>query len=301
MEFAAAPLQVLLSENARADQLESFLKQLTEQFQALNSDEKDRFGSLQILLPTLRAYVTASQPEDAGKCLSTYLTPLMNMSLSNDSMVAAESVRLLSDDVAYWMSHVPDFGRSTLIQLLGQILYVMETELDFVDLQPIRYIETWVQNAEWKELCSHLQQQIEVLQPTRVQPAIHDEDTDDSASLATFNTNSTSTSSVRSAPGILDIECCLDVMNRFVQELPDGKSSQGFSGWIDVIMGVSVAMFACTDASVRRKVTSELVLSLFAWQREQEHENGVEKRNQWCRVCSYIHNVRSLIDSLIFR
>lgn len=290
MDFAAAPLQVLLSENAQPDQLETFLKQLTERFQALDIDEKDRFGALQILLPTLRAYVSAAaqQQPDRERCLSTYLTPLVNMSLSNDSMVAAESVHLLSDDVAYWMAHEPAFGRSRLMQLLGQLLYVMETELDFVDLQPIKCIESGVQNnAEWTELRSHLQQQVKPsLQPTRIS-TIQDEDTDDSASLVTFNTNSTANSSIRSAPGILDIECCLDVINRFVQELPDGKPSQEFSGWIDVIMAVSVAMLACTDVGIRRKVTSELILSLFTWEQQQQQQNqetSAEKKSHWCRV-----------------
>ncbi|KAI9494149.1 hypothetical protein BDB00DRAFT_928434 [Zychaea mexicana] len=321
MDFASAPLQALFSQNADLDQLTTFLTQLERRYRETAEDEKDRFGALQILLPALKAHLLrVSSDAEREKVLGTYLQPLLMISFRHDSMIATESVSLLSDAVAYWMARSilrdnkedtfddeeqeqeDGFGRFNLVLLLGQLLTVMEAEPDFVDLHPIRFIRACLssggssdgdhlndsQNEEWKLLQSKvaLKRRSDIRMVTA---SVLDEDMDDSSSMissTTFNTT-TSLGSSKSAT-TLDLECCIDVINRYVLELAGDKEElkkDEAYGWMDVIMAIAVAMLPCTDAPIRAKLTNELIPNVYRWQQQQSYESvPLEKRKHWAEM-----------------
>lgn len=276
MEFAYAPLEALLERNEKPDELLSYLEQLDERFRETD-DEKDRFGALQILLPTLKAYLTRlTNVDDKEKALDTYLRPLMLMSFSHDSMVATESVSLLSDAVAHWMARFVleekenTFGDASMTLFLGQLILAMEIEPDFVDLLPMRFIESNMGDSPaWEKLHSYVD-------PLRHKLSILDNDdaTEDSASVLSATTAQSTQLGNR-----LDLECCLDVLNRFVEELSGfDDATKPVDDWLDATMTVAVAMLSCTDPHLRMKLTNDLIPNLF---RAQENKN---KREGWCQV-----------------
>ncbi|KAG2223961.1 hypothetical protein INT45_013418, partial [Circinella minor] len=328
MDFASAPLQALFSQNAEPDQLVKFLTQLEKRYRETAQDEKDRFGALQIMLPALKAHlIRVANDNEREKILGTYLQPLVMTSFRHDSMIATESVSLLSDAVAYWMARSilgdnnnkedtfaatdddgdgdsdneqqEGFGRYNLVLLLGQLLMIMETEPDFVDLQPIGFIHACLEdqeNEEWKLLQSSVTLKRRSAAAMTTVLDHHGDDTmmDDNASMissTTFNTT-TSLGSSKSATTILDLECCIDVINRYVLELTSVdkeeellKHEEEGYGWMDVIMAIGVSMLPCTDAPIRTKLTNELIPNVFRWQQQQSYESvSLEKRKHWAEM-----------------
>ncbi|KAI8138427.1 hypothetical protein BJV82DRAFT_631498 [Fennellomyces sp. T-0311] len=285
MDFASAPLQALFAQNADPEQLTTFLQKLDQRFRE-TEDEKDRFGALQILLPTLKAHLLRVDSSEREKVLETYLKPLVLMSFRHDSMIATESVSLLSDAVAYWMARSNDtkedmfedeenFGRSNLILLLGQLMSVMEAEPDFVDLQPIAFIRLCLgdNHDQFTLLRSNVVKRLSMRMPSL------DDDTDDNSSVTTFDSNKSGTT--------LDLECCIDVVNRYVLELATDteEDSKKEDGWMDVIMAVAVAMLPCTDLPIRAKLTNELIPNVFRWQQQQSYESvPLERRKHWAEM-----------------
>ncbi|KAI9275765.1 hypothetical protein BDA99DRAFT_195528 [Phascolomyces articulosus] len=323
MDFASAPLEALFSQNADPAQLTTFLTQLDKRFRVTAEDEKDRFGALQIMLPALKAHLMhVTSDVEREKILETYLQPLIMTSFRHDSMIATESVSLLSDAAAYWMARSilrdnkedtfadeqeegERFGRYNLILLLGQLLMIMEAEPDFVDLQPIRFIRMCLgehvddeeeggndflqqqQNEEWKLLQSNVT--LKRRSDIRMHHVLDDDIMDDNSSMissTTFNTT-TSLGSSRSAT-TLDLECCIDVINRYVLELANDKEElkhEETYGWMDVIMAIAVAMLPCTDAPIRTKLTNELIPNVYRWQQQQSYESvSLEKRKHWAEM-----------------
>lgn len=293
MDFASAPLEALLVQNAEVDQLEVYLKQLDRRFRQTADDEKDRFGALQILLPTLKAFVLRrSSHADRENALHTYLHPLIMHSFRHGSMVATESVSLLSDTVAYWMArsmegHDDDddmdtfdssndnFGRSILMLFLGQLLLVMESEPDFVDLNPVQFTQSCLVNQpdEWKQLQSY------VATLRSESTAKEEEEQDDATSVI-------SDSTMLSAKGTttFDLECCLEVLSRFVTEISD-KDNGDMAGWMNVLMAIAVAMMPCTDGPIRSKLTRDLIPNAYRWHQQQSMDAvTVENREHWAKV-----------------
>ncbi|KAI9323060.1 hypothetical protein BX666DRAFT_2016546 [Dichotomocladium elegans] len=265
MDFASAPLEALLMQNAATDQLETYIDQLNHHFRETAKSEKERFGALQILLPSLKAYLMRLDTyAEREAILQTYLEPLIRMSFKHDSMVATESVSMLSDSAAFWMvrsmeghddeedmdtfqKNKNNFGRANLLLFLGQLLLAMESEPDFVDLQPVRYIESCLtdpRSEEWNALHLHV-----------------------NALIGSHPT--------------LDLECCLDVISRFVTEVGD-KDKVDVTGWMDVVMAIAVAMLPCTDAPIQTKLMNDLIPNVFRWQHSQPLDVvPLEKRNRW--------------------
>ncbi|KAF7728535.1 Tar (HIV-1) RNA binding protein 1 [Apophysomyces ossiformis] len=335
MDFASVPLQALLAQNAHPEQLLSFIQQLDRHYRETAEDEKDRFGTLQILLPTLKAYLARLQDRvEEENCLDTYLRPLMLLSFSQDAIVSTESVHLLGQAVAQFMIRSllglegklkkeqqledtfdetvaqphPDrlFGRSSLMILLSPLVMVMEIEPDFVDLQPIQFIMQTKSSdcdAEWEALKSEAHSLGRKVESAKSRFLIqHDDEADDSASLFSSNTfNTATTSSEKSVTGLLDLECCLDVLCRFVRSMYDRdkldfviddvstQSRESLFRWMDMIMAIAIAMLPCTDGGIRSKLTNELIPTLFRWQQQDLRvELGdnvfLKKRTAWCQM-----------------
>jgi hypothetical protein len=217
MDFASAPLQSLLSDNAGPSELKSYIQQLHGQFRS-TVDEKDRFGTLQILLPVLRAHLgkTVDHLQDTEACLDTVLRPLVLSTLAHDSMISTESVSLVSKTAAHFTvvslslasSHqqqqqdtkdepgqdtiAPDnqatgFGYALLRTLVGQLALVMDIEPDFVDLKPITFITENVKEtpaqALWKDVqitVNKLKQSCQRRYKSRIS-MLQDDDDDDNA------------------------------------------------------------------------------------------------------------------------
>lgn len=187
MDFASAPLQSLLSDNVGPSELKSYIQQLHGQFRS-TVDEKDRFGTLQILLPVLHAHLgkTVDHLQDTEDCLNTVLRPLVLSTLAHDSMISTESVSLVSKTAAHFTlaslslasSHQqqqqgtkdevghdsiapdiygPGFGYTLLRTLVGQLALVMDIEPDFVDLKPIAFITENVKGTPAQELWKDVQ------------------------------------------------------------------------------------------------------------------------------------------------
>ncbi|KAG0167145.1 Tar (HIV-1) RNA binding protein 1 [Apophysomyces sp. BC1034] len=335
MDFASVPLQALFVQNAHPEQLVSFIQQLDRHYRETAEDEKDRFGTLQILLPTLKAYMARLQDRvEEESCLDTYLRPLMLLSFSQDAMVSTESVHLLSEAVAHFMLRSllglggkikkeqqledtfdetvaephPDrpFGRSSLMMLLSPLVMVMETEPDFVDLQPIQFImqtQTLSCHTEWESLKAHARSLGRKVESVKSRLTVHhEEEADDNGSMFSSNTfNTATTSSDKSSTGLLDLECCLDVLSRFARSLYDHddadfavdnantQSRESLYRWMDLIMAIAVAMLPCTDGTLRSKLTNELIPNLFRWQQRdlrihQGDDVFLEKRRAWCQI-----------------
>ncbi|KAI7864646.1 hypothetical protein BDF14DRAFT_1987237 [Spinellus fusiger] len=362
MDFASVPLQALFTHNASTDQLIVFLESLYGHFSE-TVDEKDRFGTLQILLPTLKAHLmrlhNQTKEED---CLNSIVRPLIISSFSQDSVVSTESVHLLSNAVAHFMAwsllelgaqeeetqsidngdkddkdskpkdifqdeliknteqsehSVQLFGHSSLILLLGQLLLIMENEPDFVDLQPLKFIELCVEDdnekttsdkqakvcSEWDELKAYVCAHRKKTDYYRTHSSLLHEDEDDNDnesvhSTATFNTAATSASDKTTA-GTLDLECCLDVISRFVQQLYESndikcrkandQANNRLYRWMDLIMIIAIAMLPCTDSAVRSKLTNGLIPNLLRWQYQYMcthlgEQIFLEKRKHWCQL-----------------
>lgn len=299
MDFASAPLEALLVQNAEVDQLEVYLKQLDRRFRETAQDEKDRFGALQILLPTLKAFVLRrSSHAERENALHTYLHPLIMHSFRHGSMVATESVSLISDTVAYWMArsmegHDDDddmdtfdstsdnFGRSILMLFLGQLLLVMENEPDFVDLNPVQFTQSCLmmnQSDEWKQLESYVA-------TIRSESMAKDEEDDTTSVISDSTMLSTKGTTT------FDLECCLDVLSRFVMEISD-KDNGDMAGWMNVLMAIAVAMMPCTDGPIRSKLTRELIPNAYRWHQQQSMDAvTLENREHWAKVKQHKHHL----------
>jgi tRNA guanosine-2'-O-methyltransferase len=259
MDFASVPFQTLLFENAGDEQLLNFLQQLDKQYTNA-TDEKSRFGTLQILLPIFKAHlIRLDNLNQEEACIDQFLKPWMRASFSQESMVSTESVHKLEETVSFLIARAmllypqqSNFGRSTLLIILSQLVTAMETEPDFVDLRPLEFITSNVkEGSQWDQV-----------QTTTVTTA-------------------------------LDLECCLDILNLFVRDLQDNESLKvtteearvEIEQWMALIFTVTVAMIPCTDVTVRNKVCHDLLPNLFRWQQSSLQNIQLEKQVNWCEVC----------------
>jgi tRNA guanosine-2'-O-methyltransferase len=270
MDFASVPFQTLLVQNAGDEQLLSFLQQLDEQY-ANAVDEKVRFGTLQILLPIFKAHlIRLDDYKKEEACLEQFAKPWMISSFSQDSMVATESVGILENTVSFLMARSlllndsqedTTFGKSTLSVLLGQLISAMEAEPDFVDLKPMELIETNIEDCrtQWDQV-----QTLLTVQDTATTP-------------------------------LLDLECCLEVLNRFVRDLNENdellslenvsdSARKEIRQWMGLIFTIAVAMIPCTDSTIRRKISHDLLPNLLRWQQNPVQEVELDKQVQWCEV-----------------
>lgn len=260
MDFASVPFQTLLFENAGDEQLLNFLQQLDSQYTHA-TDEKSRFGTLQILLPIFKAHlIRLDQDEKEEACIEQFLKPWMQASFSQESMISTESVHKLEETVSFLMARAmllypqqSNFGQSTLLTVLAQLVTAMEAEPDFVDLKPLAFITSnIVEGTQWDQV-----------QTTAV-----------------------------TAP--LDLECCLDILNLFVRDLNENEtlltleSSEAarleIQHWMALIFTVTVAMIPCTDVTVRNKVCHDLLPNLLRWQQSSLQKIELEKQVNWCEV-----------------
>lgn len=272
MDFASAPFQSLLVQNAGDEQLLNFLNQLDEQF--INSvDEKVRFGNLQILLPILKAHlVRLDNHEKEEACLEKFVKPWLISSFSQDSMVATESVALLENTVSFLVARSlllhnnqadNNFGRTVLLMILSQLISAMELEPDFVDLKPLEYIESSIAElscqTQWDQVQTHITVQ-------------------DSANQV-----------------MLDLECCFDILYRFVRDLNENEellsleqvsesATTEIRQWMELIYTVATAMIPCTDSAVRSKLSHELLPNLLRWQQNPMQKIELDKQIFWCEM-----------------
>lgn len=272
MDFASEPFQSLLVQNAGDEQLVGFLKQLDEQYIS-SVDEKVRFGNLQILLPILKAHlVRLDNYEKEEDCLEQYVKPWLISSFSQDSMVATESVTLLENTVSFLMARSlllqdsqtdNSFGKATLLMFLGQLISAMESEPDFVDLKPLEFIETSIENLNCRTQWDQVQQYAKEK---------------DSAHQV-----------------LLDLECCLDVLYRFVRDLNENEELLSLENvsesanteirkWMELIYTVATAMIPCTDSTIRSKLSHELLPNLLRWQQNSIQNVELDKQVYWCEV-----------------
>ncbi|CAO3620518.1 unnamed protein product [Mucor fragilis] len=267
MDFASIPFQALLIDNAENDQLVHFLQQLDQQYTHA-TDEKARFGTLQILLPIFKAHMMRLNNADKERaCIQQYLQPWMQASFAQDSMVSTESVGLLEKAVSFLMSRSmilydtqECFGQTTLVTMLSQLIAAMEAEPDFVDLKPLEFIEaslTSEGHALWDRV---IMQQ--------------------------------SNSSTSNQP--LDLECCLETLNLFVRDVNENEeilallkehdSHSNLEQWMDLIFSVAVGMIPCTDATIRNKLAHNLLPNLLRWQQNSAQQVDLEKQVNWCQL-----------------
>lgn len=272
MDFASAPFQTLLVQNAADEQLLGFLKQLDEQYTHA-VDEKVRFGNLQILLPIFKAHlVRLDDYKKEEACLDQFVKPWMLASFSQESMVATESVTLLENTVSYLMARsflLHDsqednaFGKETLLMFITQLISAMETEPDFVDLKPMDFIESSIEQLNCRSQWDQVQTSITV-QGT---------------------TNNV----------LLDLECCLDILNRFVRDLNENQELLSLKNvteaaqteiryWMELIFTIAVAMIPCTNSTIRSKLSHELLPNLLRWQQNSIQNIELNKQVYWCEV-----------------
>ncbi|KAI8643710.1 hypothetical protein BD408DRAFT_341945 [Parasitella parasitica] len=253
MDFASIPFQTLLIDNAENNQLAHFLQQLDKQYTHA-SDEKARFGTLQILLPIFKAHMMRLDDAEKEKaCIQQYLLPWIHASFSRDSMVSTESVGLLEKTVSFMMSRsmilydTQDcFGQTTLATMLSQLISAMEAEPDFVDLKPLEFIEASLANEEGRTLWDRV-----VMQQACADQA-------------------------------LDLECCLDTLNLFVRDLNENEellalltkstAHPSIEQWMDLIFSIAVCMIPCTDSTIRNKVAHDLLPNLLCWQQNNDQQ-----------------------------
>jgi hypothetical protein len=262
MDFASAPFQKLLFENADDDQLLSFLEQLDLEYSSA-IDEKTRFGTLQILLPTLKAHVLRLE-SDQEACLETFVKPWMLSSFSQDSMVSTESVMALEGAVAFLIKRFFDgFGKTCIMDMfLPQLLLAVKLEPDFVDLDPIAFIEKSVDVTALMEKVDKMMGSLDQVV-------------------------------------MLDLECCISCLNRFVMELnnqDDGKvltideahqkeeEENEMYPIMELIFTIAVALIPCTDTTIRTKLTHDLLPNLLRWQQSSINHVSHEKQVKWCEV-----------------
>lgn len=264
MDFASVPFQTLLIENASDDQLLNFLKQLDQQYR-LATDEKMRFGNLQILLPIFKAYLIRQNDFEKEKaCIEEFIQPWMKTSFSQDSIISTESVQSLAKLVSLLMgrsmllySNYPtNFGQSTLISLTSQLIAAIEAEPDFVDLKPFEFIEANVNDCMlWEAI---LQESTAITSP-------------------------------------LDLECCLDILYLFVRDLIENEeildiaekhteSKDFVYQCLNILFIISVSMLPCTDATIRNKLGHDLIPNLLRWQQSLNQNIPLSSQDQWCEV-----------------
>ncbi|KAI8988894.1 hypothetical protein BDB01DRAFT_719270 [Pilobolus umbonatus] len=278
MEFASAPFQSLLIQNADKEQLSIFLNQLHQQY--LNAvDEKARFGTLQLLLPIFKAHLLRlGDHQQEEECLEQYVQTWILFSLSQESMVSEESVTMLQSTIAHLLGHsflrygkTTNFGKSTISMLLGQLVIAMESEPDFVDLKPMEFISSHIEAGKlecteyWTELTRLIRQSL-------------------------GNTSSDHIS--------LDLEYCLDLLSRFISELNENQellsldhhdtSHDEIYTWIQLIYVIAVSMVPCTHSTIRMKLIQELLPNLLRWQQNTLHKISLDKQIYWCQVRSMI-------------
>ena len=272
MDFASVPFQSLLVQNASDEQLVNFLEQLDQQY--INSvDEKVRFGNLQILLPILKAHlIRLDNYEKEEVCLERYVKPWLISSFSQDSLVATESVALLENTVSFLMARsllVHDnkmeqtFGKTTLTMILSQLISAMENEPDFVDLKPMEFIESHINALDCRSQWDQIQTNITV------------QDSDHHA--------------------MLDLECCLNVLSQFVRDLNENEelstlenvsptATTQLKQWMGLIYTIATAMIPCTDATVRSKLSHEVLPRLLRWQQNESQKMALQDQVYWCEV-----------------
>lgn len=272
MDFASVPFQQLLIQNAGDEQLLNFLQQLDEQY--TNAiDEKARFGTLQILLPIFKAHlIRLDDYKKEEACLEQFVRPWMISSFSQDSMVATESVGILENTVSFLVARslllqqeqgedTTSFGKSTLLMLLGQLISAMEAEPDFVDLGPMELIESNLGDCrtQWDQVQTFL-----TVQNTATTP-------------------------------LLDLECCVGLLNRFVRDLNENEELMSLENvseaarkelgqWLELIFTIAVAMIPCTDSTIRRKISHDLLPNLLRWQQNPTQKIESDKQVLWCEV-----------------
>lgn len=272
MDFASIPFQKLLVQNAGNENLLSFLKQLDDQYTHA-VDEKVRFGNLQILLPIFKAHLIKlddHQKEEA--CLDQFVKPWMITSFSQDSMVATESVTLLESTVSYLIARSfllqnnqtdSSFGKETLLILISQLISTMEVEPDFIDLKPMDFIESSLEQLDCRSHWDQVQTNITVQ--------------DASKHIA------------------LDLECCIDILNLFVRDLNENQELLALDNvlesvkteirqWMELIFTIAVAMIPCTDSTIRRKLSHDLLPNLLRWQQNSVQSIELDKQVYWCEV-----------------
>ncbi|CAO3587682.1 unnamed protein product [Absidia cylindrospora] len=197
------------------------------------------------------------------------------------------------------------FGYALLRTLIGQFALVMDIEPDFVDLQPINFITDKLKDKEsgaqaiWNDIQTHvnkLKQSCQRRYKSRISMLQDDDDMDDGSnnnnnngidddddnsiiSGMSFNTTTTigtkMTLSDFTAMGLLDLECCLDLMIQFVQEAIVYHQHQAnvneddtmLHYWMDLLTIISVAMLPCTQQAVRSKLTNDFIPALLSWKR----------------------------------
>lgn len=265
------PFQALLIDNAENDQLVDFLQQLDQQYTHA-TDEKARFGTLQILLPIFKAHMVRLNNADKERaCIQQYLQPWMQASFSQDSMVATESVGLLEKTVSFLASRsmvlydTPQcFGQTTLVTMLSQLVAAMEAEPDFVDLKPLEFIEASL-TAENRALWDRVIRQQQ----------------------------GSSKAAAHHPP--LDLECCLETLNLFVRDVNQNEeiadllrehegSHSTMEQWMDLVFAVAVGMIPCTDATIRNKLAHGLLPNLLRWQQNSAQHVELDKQVKWCQL-----------------
>ncbi|KAI7894857.1 uncharacterized protein EV154DRAFT_599678 [Mucor mucedo] len=271
MDFTSAPFQALLVQNAADEQLLGFLNQLDEQYTHA-VDEKVRFGNLQILLPILKAHLARlDDHEKEEACLEQFVKPWMITSFSQESMVATESVTLLENTVSYLVGRSlllhankkdNTFGKETLLLFITQLISAMEAEPDFVDLKPLDFIESSIEQLNCRS------------QWDQVQTAITVQDT--------------------ASHILLDLECCLEVLTRFVRDLNENQELLSLNvtetaqteirQWMELIFTIAVAMIPCTNATIRSKLSHGLLPNLLRWQQSPTQNIELKDQVYWCEM-----------------
>ncbi|ORX62740.1 hypothetical protein DM01DRAFT_1403192 [Hesseltinella vesiculosa] len=319
MEFATAPLQSLIVDHTDSSQLKTYVDQLAQQFD-FATDEKTRYGTLQVLFPMLKAYLNQlPTPQEKDECLSTILRPIVLSTLAHNALISTESLAAVIKAASQFAltslvtgttpTNDSDMcvGHGLLRTLLGQLILVMDIEPDFVDLSPLTFVDNLANEmdipfyADIKADVTKLKQTCQRRYKSRIsmlQDDDNDDDgsSDDGESIATdfsFNTMSTigatkMTLSDFSQLGLLDLDACLDTLIQFIQDALDSQDQEldQADAWIELIMIVAIAMLPCTNMAVRAKLMNVLLPLVLEWQRRRHDDTTYANACQllWKRV-----------------
>ncbi|KAI9281150.1 hypothetical protein BY458DRAFT_430265 [Sporodiniella umbellata] len=257
MDFSSIPFQSLLIESADSAQLLAFLNYLDEQY-TNTDDEKLRFGTLQIMIPVFKAYLIRLQDlEKEKEALEQFLKPWVFRSLSQHSTVSTESTQLLEKSLAYFVgrsfltANNREFAEDIILMILSQIVSATTDEPDFVELNPIGFIESSVNELA----CAEAWKQTKDYKNTVA----------------------------------LELECCLNVLDSLIRNLNENEElialkevkTEEKNIWIELVFSVAVSMLSCTNSTIRSKLSHDILPNLLRWKQKTKCR---EKQMLWYRT-----------------
>ncbi|KAI9478551.1 MAG: hypothetical protein EXX96DRAFT_571334 [Benjaminiella poitrasii] len=272
MDFTSIPFQTFLIDTANDEQLLDYLTQLDQQYRNA-TDARARLDTLQILLPIFKAHlVRLNDPKKEKTSIEQFLLVWLKLATLRleqhqyrDESVRQESINLLRKLFAYVMAHhmllyeySDNFGEKMIIQIVTQLVTLMDSEPDLVDLKPLEFIESNLSDRGlWDKHISLQHEQ-------------HDQS-------STVEDN------------WLDLSSSIEILQLFVRNVNENQDWKDINrrdiySWMDLVFTVAISMVPCTDVPTRTKLNHDLLPNLFRWQQNALQQVEIKKQVNWCEM-----------------